>query len=98
MLVTFLSDAYESITMFGDVAIRLLKIMGYSEKALGTIRAEDIPAVTARLKNAVENIPQNNTNEETEEPSISLAHRAFPLIEMLNASAIQKCDVRWKIT
>jgi hypothetical protein len=30
MLVTFSCPAYASITMFGDVAVRLLKLMGHS--------------------------------------------------------------------
>ncbi|HAJ92821.1 MAG TPA: hypothetical protein DCO71_09470 [Gammaproteobacteria bacterium] len=30
MLITFSSSAYANITMFGDVALRLLKLMGHS--------------------------------------------------------------------
>jgi len=31
MLVTFTTDAYADITMFGDVALTLLKMMGHSK-------------------------------------------------------------------
>ena len=35
MIVIFKSDVYETIHMFGDVAMRLLKIMGYEKTHQG---------------------------------------------------------------
>ena len=46
MLVTFTTDAYADITLFGDVALALLKMMGHSATAPGAILAEDVPAAT----------------------------------------------------
>jgi hypothetical protein len=40
MLVTFTTKTYADITMFGDVALALLKMMGYSTKVPGAIKAE----------------------------------------------------------
>lgn len=37
MLVTFSTDAYASITMFGDVALAMLKMMGHSATLPGEI-------------------------------------------------------------
>ena len=44
MLITFSSSAYANITMFGAVALRLLKQMGHSATVPGALLAEDIPA------------------------------------------------------
>ena len=44
MLVTFSCSAYADITMFGDVAVRLLKLMGHSGTVPGAILAEDVQA------------------------------------------------------
>jgi len=54
MLVTFRSEATESITMFGDSAQSLLKLMGATGKVPGALGAEDVPAALARLESEVE--------------------------------------------
>ena len=56
MLVTFRSEATESITMFGDVAQSLLKMMGATGRVPGAFNAEDLPAALARLESEIENI------------------------------------------
>jgi hypothetical protein len=103
VLVTFRTSAYANITMFGDVAIRLLKLMGHSGTVPSAILADDVPAALERLKAAVasdkaaaaENPPTGERGDDSEEPPVSLAHRAFPLIELLEAAAGKKCDVMW---
>lgn len=104
MLVTFTCKAYADITMFGDVALGMLRMMGHSETVPGAILAEDVPAALDRLKRAVEAVktteapdaPRDAGADETDEPPVSLAHRALPLIELLTAAARQKADVMWK--
>ena len=49
MLVTFTTDAYADITMFGDVALATLKMMGHSATVPGAILAADVPAALSRL-------------------------------------------------
>jgi Domain of unknown function (DUF1840) len=49
MLVTFTTRAYADITMFGDVALAMLKMMGHCEAMPGAIRAEDVHTVLSRL-------------------------------------------------
>ena len=100
MLVTFSCPAYADITMFGDVAVRLLKLMGHSATVPGALLAEDVQAALERLEAAVEadeQLPQpdESAEEEDDEPAVSLAHRALPLIELLQAAAKAKCNVMW---
>jgi hypothetical protein len=104
MLVTFTCNAYADITMFGDVALTLLKMMGHSGTVPGAILAEDVPAALDRLKRAIEaEKPEPAQRESTEaadeerdEPRVSLATRALPLIELLTAAAKADSDVMWK--
>lgn len=103
MLVTFRTDAYANITMFGDVAVALLKMMGHSGTVPSAILARDVPEALERLKAAVAKdkaaggaaAPGAQQDDDSEEPRVSLANRAFPLIELLEAAAKQKSDVMW---
>lgn len=102
MLITFETKAHANITMFGDVAITLLKLMGHSGTVPSALMAEDVPAALARLKAAVEAHP-HDALETTEDPEhdgeegqrVSLAHRALPLIELLTAAAAEHENVMW---
>lgn len=101
MLVTFSCDAHENITMFGEVAIGLLKLMGHSGTVPSALLAQEVPEALDRLQNAIESVKKNpppkpTKNDEDEEPPISLAHRAIPLIELLQDAVRKKCNVMWK--
>ena len=99
MLVTFSCKAWADITMFGDVAVRLLNLMGHSGTVPGALLAEDIPAALDRLKQAIEEDKAAEAakpeDEDSEEQPVSLSVRAHPLIELLTAAAEEKCDVMW---
>jgi hypothetical protein len=107
MLVTFRTKAYADITMFGDVAVTLIKLMGHSGAVPGALMPEDIPMALARLKAAVEEhadepldpeptSPTAGRQDGKEGPYVSLAHRALPLIELLTAAAADKAYVMWE--
>ena len=103
MLVTFKTDAYADIMMFGDVAKQLLKMMGHSGTIPSAMMAEEVPAALERLKRAVDAEMEKATNaqespEDTKQSdgqSVSLKYRALPLIELLTAAAKKRCDVMW---
>ena len=101
MLVTFSCPAYADITMFGVVAVRLLKMMGHSGTVPSALSAEDVQAALERLEAAVDAEksspkPEDASAEgETGETTVSLPHRALPLIELLKAAAKAKCAVMW---
>jgi hypothetical protein len=98
MLVTFTTDAYADITMFGDVALALLKMMGHSGTVPGAILAEDVPLALDRLKAAIEKetTPPPADDKDEDEPVVSMAHRALPLINLLAAAAKAESNVMWK--
>lgn len=97
MLVTFSCRVYADITMFGDIAVRLLRLMGHSGTIPGALLAQDIAPALARLEAGVAAAGQSPAPEEDEdgEPPVPLAHRALPLIELLRAAAKAKVNVMW---
>ncbi|MBA2709727.1 MAG: DUF1840 domain-containing protein [Tatlockia sp.] len=99
MLVTFSCEFYENITMFGEIAKKLLTLMGHSATIPGALNPEEVPEALSRLKNGVEKT-QSDTgtpkNPYDEEMPVSLKHRALPLINMLEAAAKNKTNVLWE--
>ena len=89
MLITFSTKSAADITMFGDVAVKLLKLMGQSGGVPGALLAADLPSAIDRLKNAVATAgdePAGNEPERDGEdrekapPPVTLRQRACPLI------------------
>jgi hypothetical protein len=64
MLVHFRSPATETITMFGDAAVQLLKLMGATGRVPGGLSAEDVPPALQRLESAIEQL-KAKTNADT---------------------------------
>jgi hypothetical protein len=98
VLVTFTTKPYADITMFGDVALAILKMMGHSGTIPSAIRAEDVPVALRRLKAAIEaeKSPTPNVEKGKDEPVVSMAHRALPLINLFAAAERAECSVMWK--
>lgn len=100
MLITFQTDAHESVTLFGHIAERLLSIMDQSGRVPGALLASDVPHALALLRKAIESEKNRMGSSpavtgEDDEPEISLVHRALPLIALLEAAEAQHCDVMW---
>ncbi|HEY5565722.1 MAG TPA: DUF1840 domain-containing protein [Gammaproteobacteria bacterium] len=100
MLVTFHTKAYADITMFGDVAKRLLEFMGLSGTVPSALAAEDVPAALARLRTAVAaaapDVPAADDDDEQKARPVGIALRAHPLIELLAAASARGCGVSWR--
>lgn len=102
MLVTFSCDAHENITMFGDDAVRLIKMMGHSGTVPSALMANDVPNALVRLEQAVEKEKSKQSKDSSvqseydEEHKINLSQRAWPLLELLRDAARAKCKVMWK--
>ena len=97
MLVIFTTKSQAPITMFGDVAVTLIKMMGHSGTVPSALLAEDVPAALERLKAAVAvhaSEPLDPPGGD-EDQSVSLAHRALPLIRLLTGAAAQQENVMW---
>lgn len=98
MLVTFTTEAYADITMFGDVALSMLNMMGHSATVPGAILAADVPAALSQLSAAIDadQTPPPVADKDAEDPVVSLANRALPLMSLLAAAAKANNNVMWK--
>jgi uncharacterized protein DUF1840 len=100
MLIQFDSKVGR-ITMFGDIALTLIRMMGHSGTVPGAILAADIPAAVQRLKHGVathvDPPPVAKSKDEwDEEPPVPLQRRAVPLIQLLEEAAQRDAPVLWK--
>ncbi|HEX7116184.1 MAG TPA: DUF1840 domain-containing protein [Steroidobacter sp.] len=110
MLVKFSSTATESITMFGEPAVELLKMMGATGRVPGGLSAEEIPSALEKLQAGIERLsaqtsaeapPTDKDSEADEddsdrEPPVALATRAVPLINLLKRAAAAGATVMWE--
>lgn len=104
MLVNFETKNHATITMFEEVARKLLEMMGQSGAIPGAIRPGDIDGALKRLNTAFEAHteadlatpePDNDVDDYDEEP-VSLKNRAVPLIQLLQAAQQQDTSVTWQ--
>ena len=103
MLVRFKTTAaYPEITMFGEVALKLLEMMGRRGTVPSAIGAEDVPLALQLLRDgiaaadaALEDQPPSD-EEEGDERRVSLHNRAVPLIELLEAAQKEGVAVMWE--
>ena len=107
MLVTFKTKAHADITMFGNIAIELLKLAGMTGNVPTAILADDVPGRLAALERALgahraafgDSAPASSeakqTGDEHDEAagSVSLRNRALPVLELLRAAVADHTDV-----
>jgi Domain of unknown function (DUF1840) len=100
MLVRFRSDGGD-MTMFGDVALTLIKLMGHSGTVPSAILAKDLPAALANLRKGVASAPSAPPPAPVDDPDlaetpVSLHQRAVPLIELLERCIKNRYDLLWE--
>ena len=99
MLIRFRSDAGD-MTMFGDAALQLIRMMGHSGAVPSAILAKDLPAALDRLKRGISQAPppppQSEEAEREKGPHVSLQQRSFPLIELLERCVQNGYDLLWE--
>jgi len=104
MLIKFESKI-GGFTMFGDIAVMLLKLMGHSGTVPGAILSADIPAALAQLRSGLHaqpEVPETDEpdgevqHDEKPQPAVSIHKRAVPLIDLLTRSAQAGSDVMWR--
>ncbi len=99
MLITFKSEAFANITMFGEAGLKMLEMMDFGNSVPGAIRAGDVPAARDNLKRALAQLPEQNEpafDPDDGQPVVSLHMRAVPLVQMLDAAAEAETYVSWE--
>lgn len=105
MLITFSCKAHASVTMFGEVGLQFIKMLGHSGAIPGAIDASAVPQALNNLRAAIaaeqskpveqENVDDDNEEEVVEAP-VNIGSRAFPLVELLKAAITEECEVMWE--
>ncbi len=108
-MITFKSAATADMIMFGDVATRLLELMGKEATEKGIITPEQLPDAIARLEAVMVSERERHRDQvlasgvsetggnDNEQPGVSLTHRALPLLEMLQVSLKENQPVVWGV-
>lgn len=111
MLITFSSDESADIIMFGDMAKKLLTIIGKDgDDRQGIVTVEQLPQAIASLNEAIEtdrlrqrqmqDIADNDANENGTPTGVNapvgLSQRAWPLLDMLERAKRAGIPVIWK--
>lgn len=106
MIITFKSAVSGDLIMFGDVAKRLLSIIGKSDTPPGICTAEQLPAAIAALRAAVQTdrdahgstVKQQFDDQDVAASvsAVSLTQRAVPLIEMMELAHSRGKPVIWQ--
>jgi hypothetical protein len=110
MLVRF-STRNGQVTMFGDAAATLLKLLGHSGTIPGAIVNAELPAALARLKGGIERDGHTPAPEPGAKPAtaeeidadprrapVTLRMRATPLIELIEDAIARGGDLMWDRT
>ncbi|MDD1826564.1 DUF1840 domain-containing protein [Photobacterium sp. ZSDE20] len=105
MLITFSCKAHASVTMFGEIGLQFIKMLGHSGAIPGAIDASEVPQALNNLRAALEveqkqPVEQNDTDDDNEdevvEAPVNIGSRAFPLVELLKAAIKEECEVMWE--
>lgn len=109
-IVTFKSRACADVIYFGDVAQRMMELMGKEPAEKGIVTVEQLPDAIARLRAAIEDDRERHRRHVLDEepemetaegggtrPHVSLTQRALPLLAMLEESLGEKQPVVWGV-
>jgi hypothetical protein len=109
-IVVFKSQACADVIYFGDVAKRMMELMGKEAADQGIVTVERLPDAIARLKAAVAEDRERHRRHVLDEepgteaaedggtrPFVSLTQRALPLLEMLEESLREEKPVVWGV-
>lgn len=109
-IVTFKSAACADVIYFGDVAQRLMALMGKDAGPKGIVTVEQLPEAIARLRAAIEEdrerhlrlVQDEERGTEAAEgggtrPAVSLTQRALPLLALLEESLAEGKPVVWGV-
>jgi hypothetical protein len=110
MIVTFKSAACADVIYFGDVALRMMELMGKEPTEKGIVTVEQLPDAIVRLKAAIAEdkaqhqklVQEDNPGTEAApdggaRPRVSLTQRALPLLALLEDSLAEKKPIVWGV-
>lgn len=94
-MIFFQTKHHADVSMFDNVALKLIGLMGHSASVPGALTEEEVGQALNKLSEAVTS-PAAQSGDDWEDDSVSLAHRAQPLLELLDAAHRNHDHVIWE--
>ncbi|MEA3404578.1 MAG: DUF1840 domain-containing protein [Pseudomonadota bacterium] len=94
-MIVFQTKHHADITMFDNVALKLIKQMGHTETVPGAFMEDEIEQAINNLKQAIAQ-PSAQSGDSWDDDSVSLSHRAKPLIDLLETAMQNQEHVIWE--
>jgi len=94
-MIFFQTKHHADVSMFDDIALKLISLMGHSATVPGALTEEEVEQAMNKLSDAAES-PSAQSGDDWEDDSVSLAHRAQPLLELLDAAHRNHDHVIWE--
>lgn len=108
MIVKF-TTGHGQLTMFGDAATTLLKLLGHSGSIPGAILAADLPAALEMLRAGIardgetpapepgaEQPVRHGADDEGRRTPVTLRMRAVPLVDLIESAIARGADLMWE--
>lgn len=103
MLIVFKAEGAADVMMFGEVAMKMIALMGKPPSERGVVTVEQLPDAIERLKLAVARdkagpkpAPPEDQEKDGEVP-VGLTQRVLPLIELLEHARREEAPVLWGV-
>lgn len=94
-MIVFQTKQHADVSMFDHVALKLIGLMGHSGSVPGALTEEEVEQALSKLSEAVLN-PSAQSGDSWDDDSVSLAHRAQPLLDLLDAAKCGHNHVIWE--
>lgn len=111
MIVIFRTEASGDVIMFGDIARHMMELIGKAPADKGVVTVGQLPAAIDKLKEAIaaDKVRRAGQRDDDEEdagdfaaggragPGVTLAQRAFPLLEQFERALKKNKPVTWGV-
>ena len=94
-MIVFKTKQHADVVMFEQTALKLIGLMKHSKTVPGALTEEDFEYAINNLRKAISN-PSAQTGDNWDDDSVSLSHRAKPLLDLLESAQQHKQHVIWE--
>ncbi|CAN8141437.1 DUF1840 domain-containing protein [uncultured Thiomicrorhabdus sp.] len=96
-MIVFKTKDYPEVSYFDNVALSLINLMGHSEVVPGALTDEEMELAFNNLTKAVSSASAQS-GDNWDNDSVSVSHRAGPLLDLLKAAIENDEYVIWEKT
>lgn len=94
-MIHFKTKHHADVSFFDDVALHLIRLMGHTETVPSALTEPELEPAIKHLTQAI-NTPNAQSGDDWDNDSVSLSHRASPLLALLNNAHQHGEHVFWE--